>query len=299
MAPHFTDRLLQRMAQTSAIALGIDPNIDLMPDFLHPAENTPDSVEAALVNFCVLILEAADGLVPAVKFQAAFFEQFGIVGIKALAGAMAASRDMGFLVILDGKRGDIGSTSQAYAHAYLGGGSALASNLEADCITLNPFLGEDAMEPFLRTARERGKGLFILVKTSNPGSSLVMNALTPDGELLSHRLARLVEARSVETLGASGFGLVGAVVGATHPREAAPLRERMPHAVILVPGIGAQGGAIETLRGFAAPGGGGVLVPMSRTLTYPKGAGNDPASYQKSVAAAIRHHADHLRDTLG
>ena len=171
---NFSDRLLQQVEKTSAVVLGIDPNFELMPSFLWPKDSSSRAVQEALVQFSRTVIDACDGLIPAVKLQSAYFEQFGVAGVTALSQVLEYSKQQGLLTILDVKRGDIGSTSLAYALAYLQGytvnnGFQYMSDLEADCITINPFLGDDSLVPFVETAVTNKKGLFILVKTSNPG----------------------------------------------------------------------------------------------------------------------------------
>ncbi|MBF0424267.1 MAG: orotidine-5'-phosphate decarboxylase [Magnetococcales bacterium] len=302
MSDHFADRILTRARATTPIVVGIDPDFEQMPTFLRPADGEPASVRAALVTFCRLVLEAAGEMVCGVKFQSAFFEQFGTVGLSALAEVMAMARGMGLPLILDVKRGDIGSTSLAYARGYLGGGGSLGggriarSDLEADGITINPFMGEDAIEPFLRLAVDNGKGLFVLVKTSNPGSGLIMGARSGPNETVTERLARLVNDWSLKSVGHSGYGLIGGVIGATFPEEAVRLRRVMLKAIILAPGVGFQGGGVEALRSFFDGNKSGALIPMSRTLTYPENPGGDPDSFQRAVYEATRRYVTLFRE---
>ncbi|MBF0175626.1 MAG: orotidine-5'-phosphate decarboxylase [Magnetococcales bacterium] len=304
MIDHFADRILTRAHATSPLVVGIDPDFDQMPMVLRPVDTTPDSVRSALTTFCRLVLEASAAMVCGVKFQSAFFEQFGTVGLGALAEVMALARAMQLPIILDVKRGDIGSTSLAYARGYLTGGGSLGggrvggSDLEADCITVNPFMGEDAVEPFLRLAAENGKGVLFLVKTSNPGSGLFMGAKTSRTETVSDRIACLVNDWAGKSVGKSGYGLAGGVVGATFPEEAGRLRGLMPRAIILVPGVGFQGGGIETLRAFFDADRSGALVPMSRSLTYPEHAGTTHDTFQKAVHEATQRYVTLFRERL-
>ncbi|MBF0154140.1 MAG: orotidine-5'-phosphate decarboxylase [Magnetococcales bacterium] len=302
MTDHFADRILARARATTPLVVGIDPDFDQMPMFLRPTETDPASIRSALTTFCRLVLEASGEMVCGVKFQSAFFEQFGTVGLGALAEVMALARSMALPLILDVKRGDIGSTSTAYARGYLAGGGSLGggrvgrSDLEADCVTVNPFMGEDAVEPFLRLAADHGKGVFFLVKTSNPGSGLIMGAKTGRSETVAERLARLVNDWAKKTVGRSGYGLAGGVVGATFPEEASRLRRLMPQAIILAPGVGFQGGGIEALRAFFDADKSGALVPMSRTLTYPENPGNSHDSFQKAVHEATSRYVTLFRE---
>ncbi|MBF0422740.1 MAG: orotidine-5'-phosphate decarboxylase [Magnetococcales bacterium] len=302
MTDHFADQILARAKATSPLVVGIDPDFDQMPTFLRPTDSDPVTIRSALTTFCRLVLEASGEMVCGVKFQSAFFEQFGTVGLLALADVMALARTMQLPLILDVKRGDIGSTSLAYARGYLAGGGSLgggrmgSSDLGADCITVNPFMGEDAIEPFLRLAIDHGKGVFFLVKTSNPGSGLFMGAKTGRSETVADRIARLVNDWAKKTMGKSGYGLAGGVVGATFPEEAERLRKLMPRAIILAPGVGFQGGGIETMRAFFDNDKSGALVPMSRTLTYPEHSGNTHDTFQKAVQEATQRYVTLFRE---
>lgn len=298
---HFADRLLEGVARTSPLVLGIDPSFALLPPELLPAEPTPAAAAGALDAFCRAVIEAAAGLVPAVKLQSACFEQAGTAGMEALARAMGTAREAGMLVILDAKRGDIGATSEAYARAFLDGGIELPgggfvpSDLAADALTVNPFLGDDAVAPFFAAAKRTGKGLFVLVKTSNPGSRMIMDG-RGEGGTVSERLADFVEGWNAGCLGESGYGLAGAVVGATFPEEAALLRLRMPRTVFLVPGVGTQGGTPETVKACFAVGGRGAVVPISRALTYPEPAEVAAHGFVGAVRARVARYARELRD---
>jgi len=210
------------------------------------------------------LLDVIAPKVPAVKPQAAFFETLGAHGWEALADAVEQARSRGLIVVMDAKRGDIGSTAQAYAQAMLGGGRAGAFPA-SDALTINAYLGEDACRPFLDAAREHAAGLFVLVKTSNPGAGLFQDHGTPP---LAERVAERVSAWGEAMLGASGWSAVGAVVGATRPEELARFRRLMPRTPILLPGFGFQGGTADGLRAaFDAQGRGG-LVNASRSILW-------------------------------
>ncbi len=270
---HFADQLIQKVEQSSNIVVGIDPDFSLMPENFLPTNF--DHVTKALFNFVTSIIDASYDLIPAVKFQSAYFEQFGSAGIRALSEGIAYAKKKELLVILDAKRGDIGSTSLAYAKAYLVGETVLSeqlkvrSDLAADCLTVNPFLGEDSISPFIQSAIQCQKGILVLVKTSNPGAKMLMN-LKVDSMTVSEKLAQQVNQWGKESLGASGYSCVGAVVGATLGiEETRKLRELMPKTIFLMPGLGAQGGAIETVRACFDQEGKGVILPVSRGITYP------------------------------
>ncbi|MDB9514047.1 orotidine-5'-phosphate decarboxylase [Kamptonema animale CS-326] len=293
----FSDRLVEKITQTSNIVVGIDPNFDLMPKAILPANGDSQAVTNALVNFAKLAIDTAYNLIPAVKFQSAYFEQFGSAGIKALAQSIEYARNQKLLVILDAKRGDIGSTSLAYAQAYLEGKTKLAngltieSDLEVDCITINPFLGDDSLEPFVETAIKCNKGLFILVKTSNPGSQMIQDRVV-NGKTISYYLAELVNQLGKDSIGKSGYSSIGAVVGATFPEQAKQLREIMPNAIFLVPGVGSQGGKIENTFINFNPDGQGAIVPISRGITYFSNLDMSLEEYQFSMRKKVEYFVE-------
>lgn len=292
---HFADEVLARARTTSPLVLGLDPDFDRMPPELRPAEGADgEEIARRLVAFVEQVLEAAAPFCAAAKPQSAFFEQHGSAGVAALARCLAKIRAAGLPVLLDVKRGDIGSTAAAYARAYLGD-----TDLSADAITVNPFLGGDSLAPFFDAAGASGKGVFVLVKTSNPGSRDLMDLEIAEGTV-SARLARQVEEATAKTIGRSNYGLVGAVVGSTYPAQAAALRQLMPHAPILLPGLGAQGGSLDAVRAVAGADGGGVLVPVSRGLTYPSAEEIAAAGgYVAAVRAKAERYASELNGALG
>jgi orotidine-5'-phosphate decarboxylase len=207
-----------------------------------------------------------------VKFQSAFFELLGPTGMQVMQELIQTARQQGWLVIWDAKRGDVASTAEAYAAAALTGwtlnGQAL-SVWDADALTVNPYLGADALEPFLEAARRGGRGLFVLVRTSNPGAGLFQDLVCEGRPLYSH-VAEAVARWNAPTVSASGLGDVGAVVGATHPRQLAELRQAYPHLWLLVPGYGAQGGTAEDIRQAAFRDDGlGAIVNSSRGVVFP------------------------------
>ncbi len=293
---HFADRLFEKISKTTCIVLGIDPNFSLMPKILLPQSSSPADVKEALVGFSKAVIDGSHGLIPAVKFQSAYYEQFGSTGIAALAQSIAYAKERDLLVILDVKRGDIGATSTAYAKAYLAGytelpgGLNIKSDLEADCITISPFLGDDSLQSFVDLAIKHQKGLFILVKTSNPGSKTLQD-LVVNGESVSKKLARLIhQLGTEESVGKSGYSCIGAVVGATYPEEVTELRKLMPRAIHLVPGVGAQGGKIETTKANFNSDGKGAIIPISRAVTYPSDLDLSLEEYHRVVGDAVRKY---------
>ncbi len=233
----FSDRLAAKIQECgSPLMVGLDPRWDRLPNALKQGDPNDLHVRAlAYRKFCQEVIDAVQGLTAVVKPQAAFFEQAGPQGMQALWDVIQYARQAGLLVVLDGKRNDIGSTAQAYAEGYLGEQSAW----KADALTVSPYLGEEGLRPFMDCAAQRNAGVFVLVKTSNLGGGYLQD-VSADGKTIYRRVAHLVESASSKNTGASGYGPVGAVVGATYPAQLAELRAAMPHAWLLVPGFGAR-----------------------------------------------------------
>jgi orotidine-5'-phosphate decarboxylase len=273
MKPHlFADELIMavRSKRTPCI-VGLDPTIERMPaDFLRERSLTitsPREEQArALYEYCDEILIAVHDLVPAVKPQSAYFERFGAPGVAALEMTMARAKQLGLLVILDAKRGDIGPTAEAYALGYLGGAPLGVPHI--DCMTLSPYLGADSLEPFFTVCERSGKGVFVCVKTSNAGAPALQD-LEVDGLSIAEIVADFLRPWAQRLVGDHGYSGIGAVVGATYAHTAARLRSRLPHSLFLVPGIGAQGGEPHTLGQYFNPDGLGALISSSRAINFP------------------------------
>jgi orotidine-5'-phosphate decarboxylase len=261
---HFADRLAAAVrAKGNALCVGLDPRRDSLPLEVRArhADGTLEAVAHAYEEFCSRVLDVVAPLVPVVKPQSAFFEACGPAGWVALQRLLRRARQLGLLTILDAKRNDIASTATAYADA------AFASVWDADALTINPYLGRDSVQPFLDSARRDGRGVFILVRTSNAGAGQFQDLIC-DGKPLFMHVAAAVAAWSAENLGQCGLGDVGAVVGATHPAELAVVRQAVPTAPFLVPGYGAQGGsAADTAAAFRSDGLGAV-VNSSRGILF-------------------------------
>ena len=301
---NFADRLCAAVLRCGNPAVvGLDPRLELMPPFLlEQARYAEQPVRAAIRRFHQIVLDEAAGRVAAVKPQIAFFEQYGLPGLEAFADTLDMARERGLLVIADAKRNDIDSTAAAYASAFLGAADVFGSSMpafDADALTVTPYLGQDTLEPFVAACREHGKGIFVLVKTSNPGSGDLQDLVTQDGRTVAERVADMVAETGATMLGESGYSSVGAVVGATYPEQARTLRARMPHAIILVPGYGAQGGgAADALPNFDARGMGAV-VNASRAITYPPAPpAVDEASLREGLAARIQAMTEDLAGAL-
>lgn len=274
-AMNFADRLAAAIDKAGTFAcVGLDPVIEKLPSELKA--HAP--VEAVLA-FSRGVIDAVSGLVPIVKFQSACYERYGSAGVAALETSMAHARDRGLLVLLDAKRGDIGISAEHYA-------AAAFDQMGADAITISPYLGPDTIEPFMRP----GKGVFVLVRTSNPGSDAVQSQRLADGRTIGEAMGSMVAMVGGRALGASGVSALGAVVGATKASDAAALRAIMPNQVFLVPGYGAQGGTADDIRVMLRPGQGlsraGVLVTASRSVIYPSQSPEKAAGWVESVRTA-------------
>jgi orotidine-5'-phosphate decarboxylase len=252
------------------LCVGIDP----WPERLPGSGGLPERAEA----FGRAVVDACAGIVPAVKPQFAFFEALGPDGMRALARVCAHARAAGLVVVGDAKRGDIGSTARAYADATLAPGAPFP----CDALTVNPFLGPDTVMPFLEAADAHGRGVFVLVRTSNPGSARWQAPVVDD-------LAAWLTLQGAARADARGLSNVGAVVGATHAAELAGLRERLPHAWLLVPGFGAQGATAADTRAAGRADGLGALVVSARAATFPDtGFGPDPADDVRTLVLRAR-----------
>jgi len=239
----------------------------MLPENVLPAkgELDPAGRAKAFGTFCRGVIDVVAPLVSAVKPQAAFFEQLGPAGMAALAETIGYAQEKGLLVILDGKRNDIGSTAAAYARGFLGREGQ--SVWGADAMTVSPYLGGDSLEPFVETATERAAGVFVLVKTSNPGGGMFQD-LVAEGRPLYRHVAEEVERLADGTAGDCGYGAVGAVVGATYPEQLKELRAEMPHAWLLVPGFGSQGGNARDVAPAFDERGRGAIVNNSRGIIF-------------------------------
>jgi orotidine-5'-phosphate decarboxylase len=291
---HFADRLAAAVKRTgNAVCVGLDPRAKNLPaELLGTDRSSLAAVADAYVRFCNGVSDVVAPLVPIVKVQAAFFEELGPTGTWAMSLVIDHARSRGLLIIIDAKRGDIGSTAEAYARAYLGRED---SAWRADALTVNPYLGDDSLTPFVDVARDRGAGIFVLVKTSNPGGRLLQDVHC-DGGTLYTRVAAHVEQLAASNIGACGYGAVGAVVGATYPEQLAELRRAMPHTWFLVPGYGSQGGTAADVGPAFNSHGLGAIVNNSRGIIF---AHERPEfknrNWQSAVEAATREMIDALK----
>jgi orotidine-5'-phosphate decarboxylase len=275
----FSDRLLSRIEALNApCAIGLDPHPEMMPPFVQFRDGAK-----AIFGFNQAVITAVADLVPAVKLQVAFYERFGVEGMRAFDASIAYAKERGLLVLVDAKRNDISSTAEAYADAYLN--PSLGFNVDA--ITVSPFLGVDSLRPFVEACARFGRGIFILVKTSNPGSVDLQDRHLDDGRRVYETLAAMVDELGRDVMGTSGYSSIGAVVGATFPSEATVLRRLMPRALILVPGYGAQGGTAETAAANFDASGRGAIVNASRSVIYP----SPPPTTRDAFVEAVRTSA--------
>jgi orotidine-5'-phosphate decarboxylase len=286
----FADRLAEAVGQQrSQLVVGLDPRLDLLPLELRGDAHVgrPAAAEAT-ARFCCGIIDAVAPHCVAVKPQLAFFEILGADGIAAFERVVGYARSAGLLVIVDGKRGDIGSTARAYADAYLEPGPKNAPL--ADALTVNTYLGRDSLEPFVAACRRGGGGLFCLVKTSNAGGVDVQDLVLSDGRPLWKQVAQLVNELGEEIVGDCGLSSIGAVVGATYPRAIAEARKLLPQAILLLPGIGAQGATPADIARAFTSGPASALVAASRSVMYAFRDGEDDWRAAAGAEAARLNH---------
>ncbi len=294
------DRLIEKIIKTgNPTVAGLDPKLDYLPDSMIKASfdkygETFEGAADAIFSFNKELIDALCDIVPAVKPQSAYYEMYGIEGIKCLKKTIEYAKSKDMYVILDAKRGDIGATSEAYAKAYLGktelGGKSAAA-FDPDGMTVNPYLGTDGVKPFADLCAANRKSIFVLVKTSNKSSGELQDLLSGGKPIYEH-MANLVKQWGIDSLGTRGYSHVGAVVGATYPEQAAKLRQLMPHTYFLVPGYGAQGGKAEDVAKSFNGDGLGAIVNASRSImcAYKKNGGG--------VGEAARAEAIRMRDDI-
>lgn len=285
------DKLIKRIEELeNPTVVGLDPRIELIPQhildkYITTFGNTPVAIAKAFFEFNVKIIDAVADLVPAVKPQIAMYEQYGAEGIKTYINTIHYAKSKGLIVVGDIKRSDIASTAEAYSRGHIGEvkiGDEKHRIYDTDFITLNPYLGGDSIDPYLDDCKAHDKGLFILVKTSNPQSGQLQNLMVGENETLYQRVGALVEEWGQELRGDYGYSKVAAVVGATYPEEGTKLRELLPHTFFLVPGYGAQGATAEDLRGCFDKNGRGAIINSSRGII---------AAYKKEQYASFGEKA--------
>lgn len=282
---------------------GLDPKIDYVPEYIRKkayaqyGQNLKGATEA-IWEFNKGLIDALYDVVPAVKPQSAFYEMYGLYGEEVMHRTISYAKEKGLYIILDVKRNDIGSTAEAYSKAYLG--KTMVDGVECDacgvdCVTVNPYLGTDGVLPFVNDCKAYDKAIFALVKTSNPSSGELQD-LVVDDKHIYEKVAECVNKWNEDTIGKSGYGAVGAVVGATYPEQAVVLRKLMPKSYFLVPGYGAQGGGAEGVKPCFNSDGLGAIVNSSRGImcAYKKGDWKEEQFAEAARAEALRMKADLL-----
>ena len=299
------DRLINKIKETNnPTVIGLDPRYELLPKcVLEKYPNTLEGVSQAIIEYNKALIDETCDVIPAVKPQIAFYEMFGIPGMKAFEETCKYAKQKGMIVIADIKRGDIGSTAQGYSNAYLGKtkiGEKEESIFDVDFVTVNPYMGTDCVKPFIEDCKKYDKGIFILVKTSNPSSGELQDVKLENGEEVYVKVAKLVEEWGKELRGEYGYSSIAAVVGATYPKQLKEIREIAPHTYFLIPGYGAQGGKAEDIAlGFDKNGLGGI-VNASRSLmcAYKSELWKDKFA-EKDYAKATRAEALRMKEELG
>ena len=303
--PNFADDLLSAIEEKgSRVCVGLDPVFERMPrEFLQDHREEVARTEA-IGRFCREVLRVVAPIVPAVKIQSAYFERYGAPGVELYQSLVDAARELELVVIGDVKRGDIGSTAQAYAEGHMRG---LLSPYGAttgipDAITVNPYFGVDGIQPFVDLAAQEDRGVFLLVRTSNPSAKDVQDFADAGGKKVFEHVAEMVAkiGGAEDLVGQRGYSCVGAVVGATYPQEARRLRELMPQQIFLVPGYGAQGASAQDCAAAFGPGGIGGIVNASRSVLFAhEGAQYAGMDWRKAVELAARKFADEIRQAVG
>ncbi len=264
------DKLIDRIKQlNNPTVVGLDTNFDYLPEEMRAGIETPEEAAKAIVDFNKQIVDAVADIVPAVKVQIAYYEMYGVEGLRAFAETVRYASEKGLLVMTDAKRNDIGATAECYAKAYLGEtqiGNKTIPAFDSDFLTVNGYLGSDGIKPFLTWMEKRDKGIFVLVKTSNKSSGELQDLKLENGKTVYEYMGGLVEEWGKNSIGKYGYSAVGAVVGATHPAQAAILRSEMPHTFFLIPGYGAQGGTADDLKVCFDKNGLGGIVNSSRGI---------------------------------
>jgi orotidine-5'-phosphate decarboxylase len=283
---HPADHLCERVAATgAATCVGLDPVVERLPAAVRPSDPLDArSCAEAIERFSVGVVDSVHDLCAAVKLQAACFERYGAPGFAAMERVLARARQSGVAVIFDAKRGDIGISAEHYANG--------ARALGAHWTTINGYLGADGIKPFLAN----GQGAFALVRTSNPSGDALQALRLADGRSVAEAVADMIASLGASSVGGSGFSSLGAVVGATKSAEIAALRARMPHAIFLVPGYGAQGGTADDVRAAFTRGDQGALITASRSVIYPQSGGGD---WRAAIRAAATQFAAEIRAIAG
>ena len=298
------DRLIEKIKETkNPTVMGLDPRYEMLPKCItEKYQKNLEGAAKAIVEFNKALIDATYDVIPAIKPQIAFYEMFGIPGMKAFEETCKYAKEKKMIVIADIKRGDIGSTAAGYSNAYLGKtkiGDIEQSIFDVDFVTVNPYMGTDCVKPFIEDCKKYNKGLFILVKTSNPSSGELQDLKLESGEEVYTNVAKLVEKWGEELIGKNNYSSIAAVVGATYPKQLESIRKVAPHTFFLIPGYGAQGGKKEDIAlGFDKNGLGGI-VNASRSLMFAYKSDIWKNEFEeKDYAKATRAEALRMRDEL-
>lgn len=298
------DRLIKKIKETNnPTVMGLDPRYEMIPKCV--TDKYPKDLEGAakaIIEYNKALIDAIYDIIPAIKPQIAFYEMFGIPGMKAFFDTCKYAREKGMIVIADVKRGDIGSTAQGYSNAFLGKtpiGEKEESIYDVDFVTVNPYMGTDCVKPFIEDCKKYNKGIFILVKTSNPSSGELQDLKLENGKEFYMQVAELVEKWGEDLIGECGYSSIAAVVGATYPEQLEKIRKVAPHTYFLIPGYGAQGGkAGDIALGFDSNGLGGI-VNASRSLMCAYKSDRWKDIYrEEEYAKATRVEALRMKDEL-
>ncbi len=298
------DELINKITQmNNPTVIGLDPRYDILPEYIRKKySQTVNGACEGFLEFNKSLIDATYDIIPAVKPQIAFYEMFGIEGMKVFDETCKYAKSKGMIVIADMKRGDIGTTAQAYSNAAIGRtpiGEINHSIFDVEFVTVNPYLGTDGVKPFIDDCEKYGKGIFVLVKTSNKSSGEVQDIKTEDGEELYKKVAKLVNEWGKNLVGEHGYSSISAVVGATYPKQLQELRKMMPHSYFLIPGYGAQGGKAEDIAlGFDKNGLGGIINASRSLMCAYKSEKWQDKYTEEQYAEATRAEAIRMRDEL-
>lgn len=318
---HFGDRLIRAIQQRgNPVCVGLDPRLEDLPESilsknLEKYGNTFEAAAMSFLDFNKGIIDAVAELVPCVKPQAAFYEQYGFSGMYAFQETCKYAQEQGLIVIGDAKRNDIGSTAEAYANAYLGDVTLFEGavpGMDLDALTVTPYLGYDGIRPFMKVCREKGKGIFVLLKTSNPSSGDLQDQLLDErvsgefgveGRMTNYQLmAHYLESWGSDDVGELGYSALGVVVGATYPKQAEELRRLLPQSIFLVPGYGAQGGTADDVKPCFNKDGLGAIVNSSRGILFAykqeRYSSYGAAGYAEAARAATQVMMEDLKRVL-
>jgi len=298
------DILINEIKETgNPTVMGLDPRYEMLPKCVTDKyPKTLEGIAQAIIEYNKALIDATYDIIPAVKPQIAFYEMFGVLGMQAFEETCKYAKQKGMIVIADIKRGDIGSTAQGYSNAYLGKtkiGDMEQSIFDVDFVTINPYMGTDCVKPFIEDCKKYNKGLFILVKTSNPSSGELQDIKLENGEEIYTRVAKLVENWGEELRGEYNYSSIAAVVGATYPEQLKQIRKTVPHTFFLIPGYGAQGGtAADISYGFDENGLGGIVNASRSLMCAYKSEKWKNKFEEKDYAQATRAEAIRMRDEL-